>query len=146
MSDLNSVCLVGRITRDVEKHYTARERPVYCFSIASNRQRIINKEWKRVPHYFDFHLLGEKWEGISCWLLKGQLVAIQGHLEQVWWGKVGKKQSGLKIVIEKINPLWSGQRKDMPSPLPEQKNIPSPDNGEEKDVLEERQEGECLES
>jgi single-strand DNA-binding protein len=90
----------------VEIQYTAKGIPIYCFSIANNLNKKMNNTWERVPNYFNFRLLGKRWEGISPWLIKGQLVSIQGQLEQDRWERDGKQRSSMKITIMEIQPLW----------------------------------------
>jgi single-strand DNA-binding protein len=107
MSDLNNVCLIGRVTKDVEIQYTAKGIPIYCFSIANNLNKQVNNEWVRVPSFFHFRLLGKRWEGISSWLIKGLLVSIQGRLEQDRWERDGKQRSCLRIAVMEIQPLWT---------------------------------------
>jgi single-strand DNA-binding protein len=100
----------------VEIQYTAKGTPVYCFSIANNRAKQVNNAWKRVPNFFNFRLLGKRWEGISSWLVKGRLVSIQGQLEQDRWERDGKKRSCLKIAVHEIQPLWPGNTKHTQNP------------------------------
>jgi single-strand DNA-binding protein len=114
MSDLNNVCLIGRVTRNVEIQYTAKGIPIYCFSIANNLNKQVNNAWERVPNFFNFRLLGKRWEGISSWLIKGQLVSIQGRLEQDRWERDGKQRSCVKIAVMEIQPLWPNHRDQNP--------------------------------
>jgi single-strand DNA-binding protein len=107
MPDLNNVCLIGRITKDAEIQYTAKGIPIYCFSIANNLTKKVNNEWVTVPNFFNFRLLGKRWEGISAWLTKGRLVSVQGQAEQEKWEQDGVKRSCLKISIREIQPLWA---------------------------------------
>jgi single-strand DNA-binding protein len=92
----------------VEIQYTAKGTPIYCFSIANNLNKQVNNAWERVPSFFNFRLLGKRWEGVSSWLVKGRLVSIQGQLEQDRWERDGKKRSCLKIAVNEIQPLWPG--------------------------------------
>lgn len=126
MSDLNHVCLIGRVTKNVEIQYTAKGIPIYCFSIANNFNKLTDDKWVRIPHFFNFRLLGKKWEGISSWLVKGQLVSIQGRLEQDRWEREGKPRSCLKIAIMEIQPLWP-LRGDDHAQDPEGEAYPSDD-------------------
>jgi single-strand DNA-binding protein len=105
MSDLNSVNLIGRLTKTAEVKYTANNIPICCFSIATNRIRSFNETKKTRVYYFNFRLLGDRWEGITPYLIKGKLVAIQGHLEQDRWEKDGKQRSCIKIAVDDLQPL-----------------------------------------
>jgi single-strand DNA-binding protein len=112
MSDLNHVCLIGRVTKNVEIQYTARGIPIYCFSIANNLNKAADNQWVRVTSFFNFRLLGKRWEGILSWLIKGQLVSIEGRLEQDRWEREGKPRSYLKIAVTEIQPLWPERSND----------------------------------
>jgi single-strand DNA-binding protein len=92
----------------VEIQYTAKGIPIYCFSIANNLNKPVNNAWERVPNFFNFRLLGKRWEGISSWLTKGRLVSIRGQLEQDRWERDGRKRSCLKVAVSEIQPLWPG--------------------------------------
>jgi single-strand DNA-binding protein len=105
MSDLNSVNLIGRLTKAAEVKYTANNIPICCFSIATNRIRSFNETRKTILYYFNFRLLGDRWERITPYLIKGKLVSIQGHLEQDRWEKDGKQRSCLKIAIDDLQLL-----------------------------------------
>jgi single-strand DNA-binding protein len=108
MSDLNNVCLIGRVTQDVEIQYTAKGIPLYCFSIANNFSKQQHNEWVQVPSFFYFRLIGKRWEGIASRLLKDRLVSIQGCLKQDRWERDGKQQSCMKVIIREIQLLWPG--------------------------------------
>jgi single-strand DNA-binding protein len=105
----------------VEIQYTAKGIPIYCFSIANNRKKMVNNKWVRVPSYFNFRLLGKRWERISSRFIKGQPVSIQGRLEQDSWEQDGKQRSRIKVTVTEIQSLW---------PCPTQHNAQSPE-GEE---------------
>jgi single-strand DNA-binding protein len=136
MSDLNVVCLIGRLTRDAELGIAGNDAPYFAFSIATRRSRITGGEWGETPHYFNFRLFGEKWRGIGERLKKGCLVSIQGRLEQDKWEQDGKKRSALKIAVERINLLGKPERTgpepddDLPdTALPE--SLETPEAGQE---------------
>jgi single-strand DNA-binding protein len=105
MSDLNVVCLIGRLTNNAELGVAGNNTPYCAFSIATRRSRQVDGEWGETPHYFNFRLFGEKWRDIGERLRKGCLVSIQGHLEQDKWEQNGKKHSSLKIGIDRMRLL-----------------------------------------
>jgi single-strand DNA-binding protein len=109
MSDLNVVCLIGRLTRNAELGIAGNDTFYCAFSIATRRFRQADGEWTEIPHYFDFRLFGEKWRGLGERLKKGCMVSIQGHLEQDKWEQDGKKRSGLKIAVERIRLLGKAE-------------------------------------
>ena len=103
MSDLNIVALMGRITRDAEMKTTASGKSFVRFSIAVNRTRKQGENYISVPSFFNLFHFGKAAEGIFPYLKKGQLVAIEGHLEQRTWEQQGEKRSSTEIVIDKLN-------------------------------------------
>jgi single-strand DNA-binding protein len=109
MSDLNIVCLIGRLTKDVELGVTGNNTPYCAFSIATHFSRLIDGEWVETPHYFPFRIFGEKWRGIGERLRKGCLVSIQGRLEQDKWERDGRKHSGIKIAVDRVRLLGKAE-------------------------------------
>jgi len=99
--DINSVILVGRLTRDAELMYTSSGIPLTKMSLASNRRRKQGDQWVDEAHFFDVNCWGKRAEALSPYLKKGQQLAIQGQLRQDRWEQDGVKRS--KVVIEADN-------------------------------------------
>lgn len=97
MTDINSVCLTGRLTRDSELKYTASGTAVCSFSLAVNSSKKVGDKWEDVPNYFDVALWGKLGETLSTKLLKGVSITLQGELRQESWEKDGQKRSAVKI-------------------------------------------------
>ena len=118
MSDLNIVALMGRITRDAEMKTTASGKSFVRFSIAVNRTRKKRDEegYENVPSFFNLYHFGKSAEGIFPYLKKGQLVSVEGYLEQRTWEQQGEKRSSTEIVIDKLN--LAGWRRDAGMALP----------------------------
>jgi single-strand DNA-binding protein len=116
MSDLNVVCLIGRLTKNAELGIAGNDTFYCAFSIATRRSRQADEEWTETPHYFDFRLFGEKWRGLGERLKKGCLVSIQGHLEQDKWEQGGKKRSSLKISADRVRLLGKAEPDGLPDP------------------------------
>ena len=112
-SDLNSIILVGRLTRDIELRFTASGTAIGNFSIATNRRIKKNDEWIDDVNYFDVQLWGKAAQGLQKYLIKGQQVAVSGELKQERWEKDGQKHN--KILIEAASvQLLGGKRDDVP--------------------------------
>jgi single-strand DNA-binding protein len=114
MSDLNVVCLVGRLpsrwlAKNAELGITGNNTPFCAFSIATHVSRLTDGEWVETTHYFPFRLFGGKWQGIGERLHKGCLVSIQGRLEQDKWEQDGKKHSGIQIAVDRIRLLGKAE-------------------------------------
>jgi len=98
MEDLNSVSLIGRLTKDAELTYTNAGVAVAAFSIAVNRRKKDGADYKDETHYFDLAVFGTKAENMHQYLSKGQQVCVQGKLKQDRWeDKEGQKRSQIQI-------------------------------------------------
>lgn len=101
-NDLNSVVLVGNLTRDAEVTFMQSGMAVAAMSIASNRSRKSGEEWINEVSYYDISLYGKTAENLQQYLKKGQKIAVQGHLKQDRWEKEGQKYSKIRIICDAI--------------------------------------------
>lgn len=96
MSDLNVVCLSGRLTRDPDLRNTPSGTAVCEFSIAVNAWN--GKE--EVANFFECVAWAKSAEFVSKHFAKGAGIVVQGSLQQDRWdGKDGKKRSKVKINV-----------------------------------------------
>ena len=111
MTDLNSVHLIGRLTRDIgndEKSfgYVGNGSARANFSIAVNRSKKNGDQWIDEVYYFDITLWGKQAENLKPYLLKGKMICVEGHLKQDRWeDSEGKKQSKISIVADNVQLL-----------------------------------------
>ena len=111
MTDLNSVILIGCLTRDVELKYTQRGLAVASGSLAVNRStKNQNGTYDNKGSFFDFDFMGKMAESLSPYLLKGKQVGLIGRLQQDTWTdrETGAKKSKVKIFVETVQ-LLGGQ-------------------------------------
>lgn len=108
MNDLNSVTLIGRLTRDMELKYLQTGVAVGTMSIAVNRSVKKNEQWVDEASFFDVTLFGKSAENLRQYLLKGKQVAVQGSLKQDRWEKDGQKFSRVGIIADAVQ-LLGGQ-------------------------------------
>ena len=104
-SDINSVILVGRLTKDASVDYLPSGSPVASMSIAVNRSKKEGEQWVSEVNYFDVSLFGKSAESLRQYLLKGKQIAIQGSLKQDRWEKDGQKFSKIRIMANNIELL-----------------------------------------
>lgn len=109
-NDLNSVAIVGRLTRDAEVRYSQSGSAVASLSIAVNHSRKDGDQWISEVDYFDVSLFGKQAEALRSYLTKGKQIAVQGALRQDRWEKDGQKFSKVKINASNIELL--GGRSD----------------------------------
>lgn len=128
-NDLNSVTLVGRLTRDSELKYTNTGTPICKFSIASSSYAGQGKD--NYTSYFDITLWGKQGEAIQQYLEKGKQVAISGELKQDRWEQEGQKRSKVYIVARNVQLLSSNQGQQSSNNAPQGQHDSSQSNFQE---------------
>ena len=100
---LNSVNIMGNLTRDPEIKYTSSGKSVCNLSIANNR--VYNKGSERVTEvsYFDIEVWGAVAENCAKYLKKGSGIIVEGRLRQDRWERDGKTQSRVRIAANNIH-------------------------------------------
>lgn len=131
-TDLNTVVLIGRFTRDPEYKIVNEGSSLVNFSIANNRTYVVNGVKKEETHFFDCVAWGKLAEIIKQYASKGKQVLVEGRLMQETWDTPdGKKASKVKIRIENIQLLGSrgGTQEDstgVPVPAYTSKSVMAP--------------------
>ena len=100
---LNSVNIMGNLTRDPEMKYTPSGKAVCSLSIANNRVYTKNGEKVTEVSYFDVEVWGAVAENCSKYLTKGSGIIVEGRLRQDRWEKDGKTQSRVRITANNIH-------------------------------------------
>lgn len=100
---LNSVNIMGNLTRDPEMRFTSSGRPVCNLSIANNR--VYSKDGQKVQEvsYFDIEVWGVVAENCSKYLTKGSGIIVEGRLKQDRWEKEGQTQTKVRIVANNVH-------------------------------------------
>jgi single-strand DNA-binding protein len=100
---LNSVNIMGNLTKDPEIKSTPSGKSVCSMSIANNR--IYSKGNERVTEvsYFDVEAWGPIAENCAKYLKKGSGIIVEGRLKQDRWEKDGKTQSRVRISANSIH-------------------------------------------
>lgn len=100
---LNSVNIMGNLTRDPEIKSTPSGKSVCSMSIANNR--IYSKNNQRVTEvsYFDVEVWGPIAENCAKYLKKGSGIIVEGRLKQDRWEKDGKTQSRVRISANSVH-------------------------------------------
>ena len=117
MTDLNSVNLGGRITKDAVLEKTKENLSLVRVSMAVNRstKKKDSEEYVDKPVFVDFTIFGNYAESMFKYFTKGTYITVQGHLEMdSWTSPDGTKNTRLKVVpdVGGINP-WV-ERKPKP--------------------------------
>jgi len=111
---MNSVVLIGRLTKDPEIRYIpGSQTAVANFSIAVDRP--FSKEKK--TDFFNIVVFGKPAENCGSYLVKGRLVGIQGRIQNDTFDKKdGTKGYKTDIVAERVEFLeWGDKQAREPS-------------------------------
>jgi single-strand DNA-binding protein len=102
---INSVVIVGNLTRDPELRATPSGTSVCSLRIAVN-DRVKDPssgEWGDKPNYFDVDVFGGQGERCAQWLARGRQVAIAGRLRwREWETQDGQKRQAVSIVADNV--------------------------------------------
>jgi single-strand DNA-binding protein len=111
-TDINSVVLIGRLTRDAELRYSNSGTAICKFSIANSYSRKQGDSWTEETSFFDAVLMGRRAEALHKYLTKGKQIGIKGELRQDRWEQDGQKRSRVEIFVDDLNLLGGGQGGD----------------------------------
>jgi len=102
---MNSVNIIGNITRDVEIKYTAAGLPIANFGVAVNK-RVKNQQtqaYEEKPVFIDVTGFGKTAETINQFFKKGSKIGIEGELNfEQWTAQDGQKRSKLTVTANRI--------------------------------------------
>lgn len=107
MTDINSVVLVGRITKDVGSDersfsYIGNGTAKAVVNIAVNRGVKKGDKWEDEASFFDVVIWGKTAENLKPRLTKGTQITVSGYLKQDRWEKDGQKQSRIQVVADMV--------------------------------------------
>lgn len=109
MTDINSVTIIGRLTKDITINYTQQGSAIGRISIAVNRSFKRNGEYVEESDFFEVNVYGKTAENLRPYLTKGKRVGIEGSLKQNRWQKDGQKFSRVEINATTIELLSSNK-------------------------------------
>lgn len=114
---MNSISIIGNLTKDVELRYTQEPKAVANFTIAVNEGYGDNKE----AHFFDVVVWGKQAENLKKYCSQGSKVAVEGKLKQQRWETDnGEKRS--KVIISAFSIEYLTRKEDSeelsPSDIP----------------------------
>lgn len=109
---MNSVCLIGNLTRDIELKYTPGGTAVANVSVAVNKTYTKDGEKVQEVSYFDVTVWAKSAENCEKYLSKGSKVAVTGELKQERWDDDGTTKSRVKIVANRVEFLDSKKKND----------------------------------
>jgi len=116
---MNSVVLIGRLTKDPEVRYTGDQMAVASFTVAIDRPQRADKE--KVTDFPRVTVFGKQAENCERFLKKGRLVAIEGRIQTGSYNnKDGQKVYTTDVVANRVEFLEWGDKSEFKSgPGPE---------------------------
>lgn len=105
---LNSVILMGRLTRDPELKYTQSELPVCSFSLAAERDYSPNGE--KATDFINCVAWRGTAQFVKQYFGKGQMMAVRGRLQtREWEDRDGGKRRTVEVLTENV--YFAGSKK-----------------------------------
>lgn len=116
---MNTVNLIGRLTRDPKIKTIGQEYPMVLFSIA------VDDRFKRdEANFFDCKAFGKTGSIIHQYVGKGREVGITGRLcHDRWETEDGQKRSRVTVTVEHVTLLGRPEPKPEPESQPEKEDI-----------------------
>ena len=94
---MNSVNIIGNITKDIELKYTQNNKAVTTVTVAVNEGYGDNQK----TYFIDVQVWEKQAENLAQYCGKGSKIAVTGKLIQQTWEYEGKKQS--KVLVQAFN-------------------------------------------
>jgi single-strand DNA-binding protein len=106
--NINSVVLVGNLTKDPELRHTPAGTAVTTLWLAVNDRVKRGEEWQDAAYYFDVTVWGRDAENCEKFLAKGRPVGVQGKLTwREWDAQDGTKRQSVEVTANNIQFLGS---------------------------------------
>ncbi len=117
-ADLNTVGLVGRLTRDPELRYTAGGEAVCAIRLAVAARTRIDENWEGRPNFFDVSVFGRNGEAAAEHLTKGRRIGVAGRLAwREWQADDGSRREAVQVIASSVQYL-DAPRPAEPEPTP----------------------------
>lgn len=106
---MNSVILIGRLTRDPEIRYTPAQLAVATFTLAVDRQ--VKQGEEKQADFLRITAFGKTAELVERFLVKGRLVAVQGRIQTgSYKNKEGATVYTTDVVADRVQFLEWGEK------------------------------------
>jgi single-strand DNA-binding protein len=124
---INSITLVGRLTKDPELRYTQAGKGVASFTIACDRP-FKNQQGEKETDFINVVVWGNQAENCANYLTKGKLAGVEGRLQiRTYEGNDGQKKWVTEVVANRVaflSPKDNSQQHGAPDRQPGEDDIP----------------------
>lgn len=101
---MNKVILTGRLTRDPELRYTANNKAVCDFTIATNRPVV--RDGERVADFINCRVWNKTAENLDKYQTKGNMIAVSGRMQvDNYQDNEGKNRNYTYVLVEDLEYL-----------------------------------------
>lgn len=99
---LNSISIMGRLTREPELKHTSQGVPVCTITLAVERD-FVGQDGRREADFIDVVCWRGTAELVARWFRKGLLVAVEGRLQSRRWAdQYGQNRTGWEVVADSV--------------------------------------------
>jgi len=124
---MNSVALMGRLTKDPEVKMTQSGTSVAAFTLAVDRR--YKKEGQPTADFINCLAWKNLAEHIAKYFHKGERMAITGSIQtRSWEGKDGKKNYATEVVVDTADFCESKKQEEKPAGNTEAEFYPADDD------------------
>lgn len=121
---MNSTCLVGRLTKDVELRYTPSNVAVATFTLAVNRT-FKNESGEREADFINCVMWRQQAENLANFAKKGALIGIIGRIQtRNYDNQQGQRVYVTEVVAEQFQLLESKGQQSNQGQKPAQQQAP----------------------
>jgi len=128
---LNSVILIGRLTKDPDLRYAPSGKAVATMRLAVDRGTV-NQQGQRESDFIDVVCWDKQAETVANHLQKGRLIAVQGRLQVRQYtnqeGQRREKAEGVASVVRFLDSAKDGARNGGGSPSMGEEVVPGSDD------------------
>lgn len=118
---MNKVCLIGRLTKDIELKTTQSNVKVANFTLAVNR-RFVKEGQEQTADFINIIAWGKIAEFCDKYFGKGQQIGISGRIQtRTWDDDQGKKHYVTEVIAEEVD-FADGKRTNQQSDAPNNKS------------------------
>lgn len=98
---LNTITIMGRLTRDPELRFTTSQVPVCSFTAAVERDYTAGNSQQRETDFIDCVAWRGTGEFVNKYFQKGQMIVVSGRLQsRKWTDDKGNKRTNWEVVAD----------------------------------------------
>ena len=121
---INSICLVGRMTRDAELRYTPSNQAVATFTLAVNRN-FKNQAGEREADFINCVIWRQQAENLANWAKKGALIGVTGRIQtRSYDNQQGQRVYVTEVIADSFQLLESRNSQNQQQSVPDFKSVP----------------------